>query len=102
MGVSMNPGSIAFTLMPNGPSSFARDTVMPLMAALDALYTDCPALPYVPTTDPTFTMQPLKNAHSLFYKGPETNAGLIGIDGFSGSSGLTASFLCHFPGGGFG
>mgnify|MGYP000443604953 CR=1 FL=1 len=37
MGVSTTPGEIQFTLIPEGPTSFASDFVKPRSAALDAL-----------------------------------------------------------------
>ena len=36
IGVSISPGAMQFTVIPEGPNSFARAYVMPITAALDA------------------------------------------------------------------
>ena len=56
--VSISPGATQFTVIPEGPSSFANALVMPDRADLDAEYADSQEPPLTPHMEETLTILP--------------------------------------------
>ena len=58
MSVSIIPGAIAFTLIFDGPTSFANAFVIPFIAALVVEYATSQDAPVSPQIDEIFIMHP--------------------------------------------
>src|SRR6266516_4113062 len=74
MSVTVQPGAIAVTAMPSGPSARARDWVKETMAALEAPYAGWFGSPRKAPREETLTMRPprvmWRTAHQVTLDGP--------------------------------
>lgn len=58
ISVLVAPGATQFTRIPTGPSSFAKDFVNPIIAALEAEYTTSQDAPVMPHMEEILIMEP--------------------------------------------
>jgi len=59
ISVSITPGAMQFTVIPDGPTSLASAFVNPIIAAFDAEYATSQEAPQIPQIEEMFIIEPL-------------------------------------------